>query len=102
MVSRVDGSLLVHRHPPDPALRLAAAEQAEIPSSESDRTSADHRTMTMRDFFKGWRRKLGVVTLLMVCLFTCGWIRSLSLSETLHFPARKHMTNLRHHEITVN
>lgn len=31
----------------------------------------------MRDFFKGWRRKTGVMTLAMTCLFAAGWVRSL-------------------------
>ena len=28
-------------------------------------------------FFHGWRRKLGVMTLAMACVFTLGWMRSL-------------------------
>jgi hypothetical protein len=28
----------------------------------------------MKEFFKGWRRKLGVVTLLMACVFMAGWL----------------------------
>lgn len=31
----------------------------------------------MREFFRGWRRKLGVVTLVMACGFMAAWIRSL-------------------------
>ena len=30
----------------------------------------------MRDFFHGWRRKMGVVTLMMACVFMGGWFRS--------------------------
>jgi len=30
----------------------------------------------MGEFFKGWRRKTGVVTLVMACVFTGGWVRS--------------------------
>lgn len=30
----------------------------------------------MRNFFKPWRRKIGVVTLLIACVFAAGWIRS--------------------------
>ncbi|WP_010584280.1 hypothetical protein [Schlesneria paludicola] len=30
----------------------------------------------MRKFFGGWKRKLGVVTLLLACLFMGGWFRS--------------------------
>jgi len=28
----------------------------------------------MRDFFKGWRRKTGIVTLVIALVFTCGWL----------------------------
>jgi hypothetical protein len=31
---------------------------------------------TMREFFRGWRRKIGVVTLLIACLFMVGWVGS--------------------------
>jgi hypothetical protein len=30
----------------------------------------------MKEFFRGWRRKVGVVTLVMACLLMCGWVRS--------------------------
>jgi len=30
----------------------------------------------MRDFFKGWRRKIGVLTLGLACAFAAAWIRS--------------------------
>ncbi len=30
----------------------------------------------MSEFFRGWRRKSGVVTLMMACLFAAGWVRS--------------------------
>lgn len=30
----------------------------------------------MGEFFKGWRRKIGVVTLLMACVAVGGWVRS--------------------------
>jgi hypothetical protein len=31
----------------------------------------------MRDFFKGWRRKVGCVTLVMACAVATGWLRSM-------------------------
>ena len=31
----------------------------------------------MREFFRGWRRKIGVVTLLMALVAMGGWVRSL-------------------------
>jgi hypothetical protein len=41
----------------------------------------------MREFFQGWRRKVGVVTLLMA-LVLCGlWVRSLSTIDVLALPA---------------
>lgn len=40
----------------------------------------------MREFFRGWKRKLGVLTLVLACMFAAGWIRSRSFSEgVLHF-----------------
>lgn len=39
----------------------------------------------MREFFRGWKRKIGVVTLLMACLFLAGWLRSLNNQETTAF-----------------
>lgn len=32
----------------------------------------------MGDFFRGWRRKLGVVTLAMACVLASAWLRSFS------------------------
>ena len=40
----------------------------------------------MRDFFRGWRRKIGVVTLVMACLFLLGWVRSLTHFEGVSLP----------------
>jgi len=35
----------------------------------------------MKDFFHGWRRKAGVVTLVMALAFMVGWVRSRSLQD---------------------
>ena len=35
----------------------------------------------MRDFFRGWKRRAGVATLMMACLFAAGWVGSLDLDE---------------------
>jgi hypothetical protein len=35
----------------------------------------------MREFFRGWRRKVGCVTLLIACVFAAGWVRSLRARE---------------------
>lgn len=37
----------------------------------------------MRDFFKGWRRKAGVATLALACVFTVWWVRSLSVQDNI-------------------
>lgn len=37
----------------------------------------------MSTFFKGWRRKLGLLTLVMSCVFTVGWVRSLVYADAL-------------------
>ena len=35
----------------------------------------------MREFFRGWRRKIGVVTLATACLLAFGWVRSLVIVD---------------------
>ena len=40
----------------------------------------------MREFFRGWRRKLGVVTLVIACGFAIGWARSLHVIDVIIFP----------------
>ena len=40
----------------------------------------------MREFFKGWRRKIGVVTLMMGSIFAMGWVRSLSYYDQVALP----------------
>ena len=40
----------------------------------------------MREFFNGWRRKVGVFTLLLTCLLTCGWFRSQRAFEVINCP----------------
>ena len=44
----------------------------------------------MREFFRGWKRKLGVVTLVLACVFAAGWVRSLSVCDQFSMPLRKH------------
>jgi hypothetical protein len=39
----------------------------------------------MGTYFKSLRRKLGVVTLVLACVFTVGWVRSLELSDSIWF-----------------
>jgi hypothetical protein len=39
----------------------------------------------MKSFFRGWRRKLGVVTLVMALVLMGGWVRSRMIGERLAF-----------------
>ena len=39
----------------------------------------------MREFFRGWKRKLGVVTLVMALAFLGGWVRSMSVVDLLDY-----------------
>ena len=36
-------------------------------------------------FFSGWRRKFGVVTLFLACLFTAGWVRGHGIKDVYQF-----------------
>jgi len=44
----------------------------------------------MGDYFSPWRRKIGVVTLLMACMFAAGWVRSMIVSDTFHLISGMH------------
>jgi hypothetical protein len=37
----------------------------------------------MGEFFKGWRRQLGLRTLVVACVFMAGWVRSLTTTDQL-------------------
>jgi hypothetical protein len=37
----------------------------------------------MGDYFKPWRRKIGVVTLVVACVFMAGWIRSFNFADAI-------------------
>lgn len=43
----------------------------------------------MQEFFRGWKRKFGVVTLMMTCVFAVAWVRSLCLQDMLQFSSGK-------------
>jgi len=43
----------------------------------------------MSEFFRGWRRKIGFVTLVMALCFMAGWVRSLIIGDILRFPVRE-------------
>ena len=39
----------------------------------------------MGEFFKGWRRKVGVVTLMLTCVSAAGWVRSFIVADFIQF-----------------
>lgn len=41
----------------------------------------------MREFFKGWRRKAGGLTLLFSVVISIAWFRSYLITDWLHVPA---------------
>lgn len=45
----------------------------------------------MGEFFKPWRRRCGVVTLVMAYVFATGWVRSLSFFEGITCPTGTRM-----------
>ena len=47
----------------------------------------------MGDFFYGWRRKVGSLTLLLACMFMIGWSRSLCLYNKVEFPIGTQVTS---------
>ncbi|MEI8017188.1 MAG: hypothetical protein WCH39_03260 [Schlesneria sp.] len=40
----------------------------------------------MREFFQSWRRKIGVVTLLMACVLMGGWMRNYFIRDSVNIP----------------
>lgn len=40
----------------------------------------------MREFFNGWRRKVGVATLVWACVFAAAWVRSFSIRDFIPLP----------------
>jgi hypothetical protein len=42
----------------------------------------------MREFFKPLRRKFGVLTLVIACVFMALWVRSCSVEDRIYFPKR--------------
>ena len=43
----------------------------------------------MREVFKGWRRKVGVVTLVMALILMAAWLRSFAIRDTLRIPTQE-------------
>ena len=48
----------------------------------------------MKEFFHGWRRKTGIITLVMACLFATVWVRSLFIEDVVIF-----LDGFRHHTL---
>lgn len=44
----------------------------------------------MSHYFKSWRRKIGVVPLVMGCLFAAGWVRSLNCEDAVVICCNSH------------
>ena len=44
----------------------------------------------MSEFFRGWRRKFGVLTLLLACVLMGGWLRSLRTVNNVSFTIGDH------------
>ena len=49
----------------------------------------------MGDFFKPWRRKIGLVTLVMACLAMGAWVRSHAVSDQIRFMSSGYGYNFR-------
>src|SRR4051794_20138993 len=39
------------------------------------------------DYFKPWRRKIGVLTLVITCVFMTGWMRSFATWDGIQIPS---------------
>ena len=40
----------------------------------------------MSELIRGWRRKIGVVTLLIACVFMAGWVRNYFIRDSVNIP----------------
>ncbi|WP_157606257.1 hypothetical protein [Schlesneria paludicola] len=45
-------------------------------------------------YFRGWKRKLGILTLAIACLLTVGWVRSRSVADTLYIHHNRGMDDI--------
>ncbi|WP_010582197.1 hypothetical protein [Schlesneria paludicola] len=53
----------------------------------------------MREILRGWKRKTGLATLLLACLFCAGWIRGFFVEDVWQPPTGVQLGNL--HEDTI-
>jgi hypothetical protein len=49
----------------------------------------------MREFFRGWKRKIGVLTLLLTCALTVEWVRSFTFCDGAAVTFIKHRYSVR-------
>ena len=81
----------LYRPPPDAHLSFPAPVQAPtIESTENcpTRPRRQRRSGIMKEFFRGWRRKVGVVTLIMALVLMVGWVRSFHLWDSVSVPTK--------------
>lgn len=48
---------------------------------------------TMSEYFRGWRRKCGCVTLVLACAAAVGWVRSQAIIDIMIFRTGRHWVN---------
>ena len=60
-------------------------DSGDKPSSSRSRFATEFcdliRVSIMPNYFRGWRRKLGVLTLVIACVSTVGWVRSFAIGD---------------------
>jgi hypothetical protein len=78
-------------YPPD--LDRVINDAGEVLGEHELEVNDDHGA-SMSDFFRGWRRKCGVSTLLVAVLFTVGWVRSVSIVDSLTIRSEKSLDRL--------
>jgi hypothetical protein len=52
----------------------------------------------MGDFLMGWRRKIGLVTLMLALVLSAGWVRSFNVRDIYTFTQDKSMITFRSFE----
>jgi hypothetical protein len=63
------------------------------PRQTTDKASRFHeRDSSMREFFRGWKRKVGVITLVLACMFAGGWKRGLAAKEVVRLCVADELT----------
>lgn len=47
----------------------------------------------MGEFFRGWRRKIGCLTLVMACMLATAWVRSFRFEDAYFYPNGPYITD---------